>query len=181
MVNENNNVDFGKPVFLGQVENKHPDFGGEGALYVFYCHPDADMRNKEFLFGSVKPDEAILAFTENKSFDGEALRMFLFNRKDREVIEDFITSDNPEKKQFLQNVLQEMEDKCYDGLVVGDIRPAFNKLKDTYDHERFNKNKLAQLRKNMAKSVDNALGTNLEEKKLPLFLKRIEDKLGKTK
>ncbi len=183
---ENNNIDFGKPVFLGQVENKHPYFGGEGPLYAFYCSYSARTPDKEFLFYQAKPDQALLAFTKSEDFDGHPLRLVRLDNKDRDIIEYFITSDNPEKRKFLQNVLQDMENRWYEGLMVGDISPAFNKLRAEYEHEKLNESKLAQLRKAVAKGIDDALGTNLEEKKLAKPLKKIEkavsDKLlGKVK
>ena len=98
-------------------------------------------------------------------------------KREATVIESFIESDNPQKKLCLQEFIKEVHKSLERSQSV---EPAFKKLEDVYEHEIYNRSKLAKVRNRAAK----ALG--LDNVKLSKPLKKIEkavsDKLfGKVK
>lgn len=174
MHNENKNIDFSKPVFIGEVKSPknvpgRPQ-GGGNPLYAFYYRNDIDLPERLRYRGKTGAT-IVFSCQRDDPFEGAQYSDGYKENKDKEVLEYFINSKDPEKEECLHNMLQETMDRWY----VERIHPAlFNKMKDIFDHERLNKSKLGQLRLRMVQKIDKKLNTNLEKVKLPIGLKKIE-------
>ena len=155
---------YGRPTFICKCEPKehlydphafyqrdwlaHSPYKGECASYIMYCAGN---------------DPSSCFFTSP------------FTEKEATIIESFIDSDDPQKKQALKDFVQ--EDFLISASAITTYKDhveAFNKLENIYEHNLLNDSKLATLRKKIAHGVDETLGTNLEEKKLAKPLKKFE-------
>lgn len=159
------------PVFLG--ESKTTIYSDNRKGYFFYGrgnpHDEDDHPVKGPLVGR-------LIFSADKDNPWGSSYIPCYKRE-ATVIESFIESDNPQKKQCLQEFIKEVHKSLERR---HSVEPAFKKLEDVYEHEIYNQSKLANVRNKVAKVF------GLDNVKLSKPLKKIEkavsDKLfGKVK
>lgn len=166
----------GTPTFLGECKSSISNTSG---AYAFYGRGNPNDIDDHPVRG---PIIGRLIFSHDKENPWGEFYIACY-KKEADTIEAFIETDDPKKKQTLQDFIQEVY-KAHEWRQSSE--PAFKKLEDIHQHDILNQSKLGMLRSKIAHSVDNLLGTHFEEKKMVKPLKKIEkavsDKLfGKVK
>lgn len=135
-------------------------------VYAFYGRGNPgdidDHPTKGPVIGEVK-------FSSDRNNPHGTLFSSVCRKREAEVIESFIESDDPAKKKALQDYIKE---RYMENEGRHQNRSAFEKLEDIYEHDILNQSKLAEVRNKVAKTL------GLEEVKLSKPLKRIEKALS---
>ena len=160
---------FGKARFICECPPKRRNFG---KAFAFYQRDPLLCANS-----SIEPRTRAVSTIIYSPYDyipNGGGSMCCFNERQAEIIETFIESNDPKQTQALSDFVCE----TFKANNLEERKIAFKKLESTYEHNLLNKSKLAEVRIKLAKKIDNTLGTELAEKKLPLFIKKIEKRIS---
>lgn len=150
----------GKSILVDQIETQN-----KGQQYVFY------KRGRD----QNAPNQGFLLYSDTKDSE-DAILFFYFDKREAQVLEALLGSENKTDKEALHKFIAEMYAEEKKGLTDHIFNKLFSPLEDIY----YGKNKLATLRKKIAHGIDETLGTNFEEKRLPKILKiKVEEPLSR--